>query len=144
MPTVSLGRLESMLRAFLCSEHRRRASSFRVGGDRVADLQAMMGTVIRRERRRQRLTLRALAERAALSVVYLGEIERGKKYPSALVFERLAQALDLDVADLLELVADELRGARAPAARAIGFAIPARNGASPRTVIRQIVGALEP
>lgn len=96
----------------------------------MADLQQMMGAAIRRLRRERELTLKELAERSILSVVYLGEIERGKKYPSALVLERLAAALDLNVPDLLEQVADELRGVEQPT-MAIGFALPAQQPARP-------------
>jgi len=96
----------------------------------MADLQQTMGAAIRRLRRERELTLKELAERSILSVVYLGEIERGKKYPSALVLERLASALDLNVPDLLEQVADELRGVEQPT-MAIGFALPARQPARP-------------
>jgi transcriptional regulator with XRE-family HTH domain len=96
----------------------------------MVDLQQAVGVVIRRERRLRGMTLRELAERSALSTVYLGEIERGKKYPSALVLERLAQALGLTVPDLLELLADELRGVRQPT-MAIGFSVPARREPTP-------------
>ena len=89
----------------------------------MSDLQQKMGTTIRRERQAQGLTLKDLAQRAALSVVYLGEIERGKKYPSALVLEKLAEALELTMPDLLERVAEDLRGVRQPA-MALGFATP--------------------
>ena len=86
------------------------------------DLQQTLGAIIRRERRERDLTLKDLAERSIISVVYLGEIERGKKFPSPVVLERLASGLDLETPDLLELIADELRGARQPAlARPIGF-----------------------
>ncbi len=78
----------------------------------MADLQEMLGSTIRRARRERRLTLRELADRAALSEVYLGEIERGQKYPSARVLEELARALELDIAELLDLVAQELRAAQ--------------------------------
>ncbi|HKV84889.1 MAG TPA: helix-turn-helix transcriptional regulator [Ktedonobacterales bacterium] len=110
----------------------------------MAELQETLGTVIRRERQALGLTLKELAERSALSVVYLGEIERGKKYPSALVLERLAQALDLDVPDLLEMVAIELRGERQPVL-SIGFLRPTQPDITPapRTGARgQIVGML--
>ncbi len=80
----------------------------------MADLQETMGATIRRARRERRLTLRELAERSALSVVYLGEIERGKKYPSARVLEELARALEMDISELLDLVAQELRAVAAP------------------------------
>lgn len=109
----------------------------------MADLQRTMGTVLRRERRERKLTLRELAERSALSVVYLGEVERGKKYPSASVLERLAAALDLEVFDLLELVADELRGPQEErVVNAIGFARPGE--AIPRITVRRMVNLLQP
>jgi len=108
----------------------------------MPDLQQTMGVVVRRERRERRLTLKELAERSALSVVYLGEVERGKKYPSASVLERLAAALDLETPDLLELVADELRGPREQVVNAIGFARPGE--AVPRITVRRIVNLLRP
>jgi transcriptional regulator with XRE-family HTH domain len=110
----------------------------------MADLQHTMGAVIRRERRERGLTLRDLAERSALSVVYVGELERGKKYPSAVVLERVAEALELAVPDLLELVADELRGATQPTTQAIGFLLPAQAGAAPRVTVKRIVNLLQP
>ena len=88
----------------------------------MADLQETVGTVIRRERSMLQLTMKELAERSAISVVYLGEIERGKKYPSSIVLERLAEALDMEVYDLLQLVAEELRAVMEPEVQhAIGF-----------------------
>jgi transcriptional regulator with XRE-family HTH domain len=111
----------------------------------MADLQQTMGTVIRRERRERRMTLKELAERSSLSLVYVGELERGKKYPSAMVLERLAEALDLGVPDLLEMVADELRGERQPVmTNAIGFIMPSRPGVTPRVTVKRIVNLLEP
>lgn len=110
----------------------------------MADLQQAMGTVIRRERRDRQMTLRELAERAALSEVYLGEVERGKKYPSAVVLERLAGALQLGVADLLELVADEVRGVPQPVTNAIGFVMPTQPGMAPRITVKRLVNLLEP
>ncbi len=112
----------------------------------MADLQETMGLAVRRERRAQGLTLKELAARSALSVVYLGEVERGKKYPSALVLERLAEALGLTVADLLEVVADTLRGADAASARAtqaIGFTLPGQK-AAPHATVRRMVQMLGP
>ncbi len=109
----------------------------------MAELQHTVGAVIRRERRERGLTLKELAARSALSVVYLGEIERGKKYPSALVLERLAEALGLDVFELLELVAWELRAAEQPVTlHPIGFT-PARREITPSSGTRgQVVGML--
>jgi transcriptional regulator with XRE-family HTH domain len=109
----------------------------------MADLQQTVGEVIRRERRARSLTLKELAERAILSVVYLGEIERGKKYPSPLVLERLAEALGLDLPEVLEMVAYELRTAkRAPVLRAIGFSQPSR-AATPTPSGGRIVNLLD-
>jgi transcriptional regulator with XRE-family HTH domain len=109
----------------------------------MADLQETVGQVIRRERKERHLTLKELADRAALSEVYLGEVERGKKYPSSTVLERLALSLDIPLPDLLEMVADELRGPQeAPLASAIGFLQPEE--AAPRISIRRIVNMLQP
>ncbi len=107
----------------------------------MADLQETVGAVIRRERRMRRLTLRDVAGRAALSLVYLGEIERGKKYPSALVLERLAEALGLTVAELLELVASDLRATEAERepVRAIGIVLPMQNPSASRVTIESEV-----
>ena len=111
----------------------------------MADLQEMTGTVIRRERRERHLTMKELAARAALSEVYLSEIERGKKYPSALVLERLAEALGLDVADLLEFVAEALREAAHPTVtRAVGFTVPEQGEAPPRVVVKRLAQTLGP
>jgi transcriptional regulator with XRE-family HTH domain len=111
----------------------------------MLDLQHTVGAVIRRERRERGLTLKALAERSALSVVYLGEIERGKKYPSAQVLEQLAKALALDLAELLELVADELRGVALPGATsATGITLPREGDTAPRATVRRLVQMLEP
>ncbi|WP_376796352.1 helix-turn-helix domain-containing protein [Thermogemmatispora sp.] len=103
----------------------------------MADLQETLGKVIRRERQQRRLTMRELGERAGLSEIYVGEIERGQKYPSARVLESVAAALELEVAELLELVAAELRGTEEiasgdKAGAGFGFGkpapVPARSG----------------
>jgi transcriptional regulator with XRE-family HTH domain len=99
----------------------------------MVDLQQTMGAVIRRERRERQMTLKELAGRSAISLVYLGEIERGKKYPSALVLERLARALDMTVPDLLEYVAEEMRGVTTIPRVAMGFLLPEARTATSRT-----------
>lgn len=109
----------------------------------MAELQETVGTVIRRERAGRQLTMRELAEQANISLVYLGEIERGKKYPSPVVLERLAEALHLEVPDLLELIAEELRGERQPqVVHAIGFTRAPRADATRRPSPHQVANAV--
>lgn len=109
----------------------------------MVDLQEIMGRVIRRERQEQRMTIKDLGEKAGLSEIYVGEIERGQKYPSAKVLESIAQALDLDIADLLELVAEEIRGERVPeTTNAIGFVLPATPNQPHRITVKRIVNML--
>lgn len=107
------------------------------------DLQEIMGRVIRRERQDRRLTIKELGEKAGLSEIYVGEIERGQKYPSSRVLESIAVALDLDIADLLEMVAEEIRFEREPEKlNVIGFTQPNRSGQPPRQAVRKIVNML--
>lgn len=109
----------------------------------MVDLQEIMGRVIRRERQEQQMTIKVLGEKAGLSEIYVGEIERGQKYPSAKVLESIAQALDLDIADLLELVAEEIRGERVPeTTNAIGFVLPATPNQPHRITVKRIVNML--
>ena len=113
----------------------------------MADLQETVGTVVRRERSARHLTMKELAERSIISVVYLGEIERGKKYPSPVVLERLAEALEMDVSDLLWLVAEELRAAQQPQMlKAIGFTTrtPSYSVAGGRSRIVNMLYSSEP
>ncbi len=109
----------------------------------MADLQEIVGRVIRRERQDRQLTIKELGDKAGLSEIYVGEIERGQKYPSSKVLESLANALDLDMADLLELMADEIRGERTPqAANVIGFTLPSTPNQPHRFVVKKIVNML--
>jgi transcriptional regulator with XRE-family HTH domain len=107
------------------------------------DLQEVMGRVIRRERQDRRMTIKELSEQAGLSEIYLGEIERGQKYPSSRVLESIAGALELDIADLLELVAEEIRYEREPQqVNAIGFTLPGTGGQPSRQAVRHMVNML--
>ncbi len=116
----------------------------------MADLQEIMGRVIRRERQDHQLTIKELGDKAGLSEIYVGEIERGQKYPSrgqkypsSKVLESIAQALDLDMADLLELMAEEIRNERMPqTANGIGFVLPATPGQPHRITVKKIVNML--
>ena len=109
----------------------------------MADLQEIMGRVIRRERQDRQLTIKELGDKAGLSEIYVGEIERGQKYPSSKVLESLARALDLDIADLLELMAEEIRFERQPeTVNAIGFTLPSTPGHPRRLVVKKMVNML--
>jgi transcriptional regulator with XRE-family HTH domain len=109
----------------------------------MADLQEVIGKVIRQERQTHQLTIKELGDKAGLSEIYVGEIERGQKYPSAKVLESLANALDMDMADLLELMAEEIRTARAPQmTTAIGFTYPGKDQPR-RVVVKRIVNMLD-
>src|SRR5712692_378338 len=108
-----------------CYEHRKDREKMAES----TDLQEIYGRVIRRERQGRNLTIKELGDKAGLSEIYVGEIERGQKYPSAKVLESIAHALDLDIADLLELMAEEIRNERMPqTASGIGFVLPAVPG----------------
>jgi transcriptional regulator with XRE-family HTH domain len=105
------------------------------------DLQEIMGRVIRRERQDRRFTIKELGDRAGLSEIYVGEIERGQKYPSSRVLESIARALDMDIADLLEMVAEEIRYEREPEKLSvIGFTQP---GQPKRLAVRKMVNMLD-
>ncbi len=107
------------------------------------DLQEIMGRVIRRERQERRLTIKELGEKAGLSEIYVGEIERGQKYPSSRVLESIAQALGLDIADLLELVAEEIRYEREPEKLSvIGFTRPNGPVQPNRLAVKKMVNML--
>jgi transcriptional regulator with XRE-family HTH domain len=110
----------------------------------MTDLQEIIGRVIRRERQDRHMTIKELGDKAGLSEIYVGEIERGQKYPSAKVLESLAQALDIDIAELLELFAEEIRQERMPEpTRAIGFTLPTTSSQPRRMVVKRIVNLLE-
>jgi transcriptional regulator with XRE-family HTH domain len=110
----------------------------------VADLQEILGRIIRRERQVRDLTIKELGEKAGLSEIYVGEIERGQKYPSAKVLESLAEALELEIADLLELTAEEIRREREPQmTNAIGFILPVTSGQPRRLAVKKIVNMLD-
>ncbi len=109
----------------------------------MSELREIIGRVIRRERQDRQLTIKELGDKAGISEIYVGEIERGQKYPSSKVLESLAQALDLDIADLLELMAEEIRFERQPeTVNAIGFTLPSTPGQPRRLVVKKIVNML--
>ena len=110
----------------------------------MAELEEIIGKVIRRERQDRWLTIKELGDKAGLSEIYVGEIERGQKYPSSNVLESLARALELDMADLLELMAEQIRFERQPEMvnNTIGFILPSTPGQPRRLVVKKIVNML--
>ncbi len=110
------------------------------------DLQEVIGRVIRRERQDRHLTIKELGDKAGLSEIYVGEIERGQKYPSAKVLESLAGAMELDMADVLELMAEEIRYERMKhlpqMTNSIGFTLPVTPNQPRRLVIKKMVNML--
>ena len=111
--------------------------------EKAVDLQEIIGRVVRRERQDRRLTIKDLGDKAGLSEIYMGEIERGQKYPSSKVLEAIARALELDMAEFLELLAEEIRNDREPQlANAIGFVLPSTPNQPRRMVVKRIVNML--
>ena len=111
--------------------------------EKSIDLQTIIGHVVRRERQDRRLTIKELGDKAGLSEIYVGEIERGQKYPSSKVLEGLAKALDLDIAEFLELMAEEIRNEREPQLQsAIGFVLPSTPNGPRRMEVKRIVNML--
>ncbi len=112
-------------------------------GSKASDLQEIIGRVVRRERQERHLTIKELGDKAGLSEIYVGEIERGQKYPSSKVLEGLAHALELDMAEFLELMAEEIRGEREPQlTNSIGFVLPNTPNQPRRMVVKRIVNML--
>src|SRR5690348_5918576 len=109
-------------------------------GKSMADLQETIGRVIRRERQDRQLTIKELGDKAGLSEIYVGVIERGQKYPSSKVLESLADALEIDMADLLELMAEEMRYEGQPGpVISTGLVLPSTPGRPARPVVKGIV-----
>ncbi|MGB3635361.1 MAG: helix-turn-helix transcriptional regulator [Rubrobacteraceae bacterium] len=75
------------------------------------DLLTAIGETLRAERNGRSLTLREVSEGAHVSVSYLAEIERGEKDPSSKVLESIAGGLDMEISDLLVLIATALEPA---------------------------------
>jgi transcriptional regulator with XRE-family HTH domain len=131
----------------ICSKHVfRKSYAVSIGkADIMADLQEVIGRVIRRERQDRNLTIKELGDKAGISEIYVGEIERGQKYPSSKVLESIAQALEIDLAEFLELLADEIRSEREPqmTTSAIGFVLPSTPNQPRRMVVKRIVNMLD-
>ena len=74
-------------------------------------LRAVIGDELRRIRLNQGRTLRDVSKTAIVSLGYLSEIERGVKEPSSEMLAAICAALDTSVANLITVVAAQLRAA---------------------------------
>ena len=76
-------------------------------------LRTQLGNTLRGHRLRQRRTLRDVSGAARVSLGYLSEVERGQKEASSELLASICDALDVELADLLAEVSQELRGGEA-------------------------------
>jgi transcriptional regulator with XRE-family HTH domain len=76
-------------------------------------LRTQLGTTLRGHRLRQRRTLRDVSGAARVSLGYLSEVERGQKEASSELLASICDALDVELADLLAEVSQELRESEA-------------------------------
>ncbi len=72
-------------------------------------LRTQLGTTLRGHRLQQRRTLRDVSGAARVSLGYLSEVERGQKEASSELLASICDALDVELADLLAQVSDDLR-----------------------------------
>lgn len=77
-------------------------------------LRTIVGDVLRRRRQDQHRTLAEVAQAASVSTQYLSELERGRKEASSEVLASICDSLDLELADLLGEVREELTASRVP------------------------------
>ena len=73
-------------------------------------LRTHLGSTLRGYRLSQRRTLRDVSGAARVSLGYLSEVERGQKEASSELLASICDALDVELADLLAEVSQELRG----------------------------------
>jgi transcriptional regulator with XRE-family HTH domain len=72
-------------------------------------LRTHLGTTLRGHRLRQRRTLRDVSGAARVSLGYLSEVERGQKEASSELLASICDALEVELADLLAEVSQQLR-----------------------------------
>lgn len=95
-------------------------------------LRTQLGTTLRGHRLSQRRTLRDVSGAARVSLGYLSEVERGQKEASSELLASICDALDVELADLLAQVSDELRaGSARPAVTPLVPAAPVEQPAEP-------------
>ena len=88
-------------------------------------LRTHLGSTLRGYRLSQRRTLRDVSGAARVSLGYLSEVERGQKEASSELLASICDALDVELADLLAEVSQELRGAGGGAVRPLPAAADA-------------------
>jgi transcriptional regulator with XRE-family HTH domain len=94
-------------------------------------LRTQLGTTLRGHRLRQRRTLRDVSGVARVSLGYLSEVERGQKEASSELLASICDALDLELADLLAEVSQEMRGVDAARSAVRSVAAAAQPAAEP-------------
>jgi transcriptional regulator with XRE-family HTH domain len=111
-------------------------------------LRTQLGNTLRGHRLRQRRTLRDVSGRARVSLGYLSEVERGQKEASSELLASICDALDVELADLLAEVSQELRstgtGARPAAVRPVAADEPADQPAAAQPEPAAPAAAAEP
>jgi transcriptional regulator with XRE-family HTH domain len=107
-------------------------------------LRTQLGTTLRGHRQRQRRTLRDVSGAARVSLGYLSEVERGQKEASSELLASICDALDLELADLLAEVSQELRGGTVvrPAVHSVAPAAPAAEPAAQPAAEEPTTGAV--
>jgi transcriptional regulator with XRE-family HTH domain len=88
-------------------------------------LRTQLGTTLRGHRLRQSRTLRDVSGAARVSLGYLSEVERGQKEASSELLASICDALDVELADLLAEVSQEMRGVESVRPAAVRPVAPA-------------------
>jgi transcriptional regulator with XRE-family HTH domain len=105
-------------------------------------LRTQLGTTLRGHRLQQRRTLRDVSGAARVSLGYLSEVERGQKEASSELLASICDALDVELADLLAQVSDDLRsGSPRREVTPLVPATPAEQPASAAEPALALVGA---
>ena len=107
-------------------------------------LRTQLGNSLRGHRLRQRRTLRDVSGAARVSLGYLSEVERGQKEASSELLASICDALDLELADLLAEVSQEMRGTDGGLRPVPPAAAAARPAADPDAEVGLESGAAEP
>jgi XRE family transcriptional regulator, stress-response regulator len=91
-------------------------------------LREAIGDRLRHARTNQHRTLREVSRAARVSLGYLSEVERGRKEASSELLAAICDALKLPLADLLHLVADDVRTVDVRTVEDVPVPVPAGSG----------------